>query len=179
MWFLTHAWACLGIINLHLSAPSQRVHESFSPFGGATGDSTSMLLLFLESNLPGVSVPGVLSTRPGGAMPLSSGRLWMVFRAPTEPVGSVEAILASSELRSPPRMGLGSRLSTDVKLKRCLAGRSRRLPLFVLSSRGEPAPVQLVKGTCSDIYAASWNVLSRLCTLWVPFNNEAQWNCVI
>ena len=64
-----------------------------------------------------------------------------------ELVRSLEAILESSEVRSPPpRMGLGSRLSKDVKLKRVLAGKSQRLPVLVLTRRGELTPANVDGG---------------------------------
>ena len=127
------------------------------PFGGPVGDSTSILLLFRGSNLPGVkSVPGgALNTIPVFPLMLvvSSGSTRTELRASTELVRSLEAILESSEFRSPPpRMGLGSRLSKDVKLKRVLAGRSERLPLFVLTRRGKLTPAvqssRSSKGEC-------------------------------
>ena len=115
--------------------------------GGPVGDSTSILLLFRGSNLPGVKSAldggGALNTIPECPFMLvvASGSTRTQLRASTEFVRSLEAILASSEFRSPPpRMGLGSRLSTDVKLKRVLAGRSQRLPLFVLTRRGKLTP---------------------------------------
>ena len=126
-----------------------RQHVPYSsPFcGGPVGDSTSILLLLRGSSLPGVksALDGALNTILVSpfmllAVPLGSTRVEL--RASTEFVRSLEAILESSEVRSPPpRMGLGSRLSKDVKLKRVLAGRSQRLPVFVTTRRGELMPV--------------------------------------
>ena len=107
------------------------------------GDSTSILRLLRGSSLPGVksALEGGLNTIPVSpfkllAAPLGSTR--EELRASTEFVRSLEAILESSEFRSlPPRIGLGSRLSKEVKLKRVLAGRLQRLPDFVVTRRGE------------------------------------------
>ena len=116
----------------------------FLPFGGGpVGDNTSILLLLRGSSLPGVkSAPdGVLNTiavSPFKLLAVALGSTRAELRASTEFVRSLEAILESSEVRlPPPRMGLGSRLSKDVKLKRVLAGRSQRLPVFVVTRRGE------------------------------------------
>ena len=85
---------------------------------------------------------------PLAGVPLDS-TLMCELRVSTGSVCSLEAILESSEFRSltlspSPRMGLGSRLSEEVKLKRVLAGRSRRLPAFALTMRGGLIPACMV-----------------------------------
>ena len=113
-----------------------------------------MLRLFLGSSLPGESkVIGwfFLNATPVAEEAASSSLSDKTRKPSTESLRSDEAILESSDLKSLLRIGRGSRLSTDVKLSLLLAGRSVRLPLLVLTRRGELRPV------CVCVCVKGWN----------------------